>query len=252
MVVQSDVQKPAEVKTVSKFSRVYSPKNPASWMLIKPMSWNASEMVQMTGKITTTMTISSVGEISRSPSSDSCLASVREVTQRCADQGSFTLLEPPALDGLGAGAHRLERLGVVEVGQRRLGVNAGVESFPRGDELLRVVLGALPGGHLALGCDREPVLVSVGHQVLHVLRRRLGGGIRGDDPGDDLAVGGRLVAVRTRHSAHVGSASFRSPAISSRMNDDQTSIAAWPAKYVARVESTSWLPATEKFFARLA
>ena len=40
------------------------------------------------------------------------------------------------------------------------------------------------------------------------------------------------------HSSHVGSASLRSPASSSRMNGDQISIAASPAKYVARVVST--------------
>src|SRR4051794_849789 len=47
------------------------------------------------------------------------------------------------------------------------------------------------------------------------------------------------------HSGHVGRASFRSPAISSRMKLDQISIAPWPAKYAARVVSTSWAPATE-------
>src|SRR5689334_16934953 len=47
------------------------------------------------------------------------------------------------------------------------------------------------------------------------------------------------------HCGQLGLASFRSPAISSRMNDDQTSIAALPAKYVARVESTSCAPCTE-------
>src|SRR5829696_9032481 len=46
------------------------------------------------------------------------------------------------------------------------------------------------------------------------------------------------------HSGHVGSASFRRPAISSRMNVDQMIIAAWPAKYDARVVSTSWAPET--------
>src|SRR3954454_22189016 len=47
------------------------------------------------------------------------------------------------------------------------------------------------------------------------------------------------------HSAQVGRASFRSPAISSRVKLDQISIAAWPAKYDARVVSTSWAPETE-------
>src|SRR4051794_10452156 len=47
------------------------------------------------------------------------------------------------------------------------------------------------------------------------------------------------------HSGQVGRASFRSPAISSRMKLDQISIAPWPAKYAARVVSTSWAPVTE-------
>ena len=47
------------------------------------------------------------------------------------------------------------------------------------------------------------------------------------------------------HSGHVGSASLRSPAISSRMKLDQMIIAAWPAKYDARVVSTSCAPLTE-------
>src|SRR3954451_17955918 len=47
------------------------------------------------------------------------------------------------------------------------------------------------------------------------------------------------------HCGQLGLASFRRPAISSRMNDDHTSIAALPAKYVPRVESTSWAPCTE-------
>src|ERR687890_244843 len=46
------------------------------------------------------------------------------------------------------------------------------------------------------------------------------------------------------HSGQVGSASFRRPAISSRMNVDQMIIAACPAKYDARVVSTSWAPET--------
>src|SRR3954465_5751130 len=47
------------------------------------------------------------------------------------------------------------------------------------------------------------------------------------------------------HSAQVGSASLRRPAISSRTNVDQMNIAALPAKYEARVVSTSWAPGTE-------
>src|SRR4051812_13703467 len=47
------------------------------------------------------------------------------------------------------------------------------------------------------------------------------------------------------HSGHVGRASFRSPAISSRMKLDQMTMAAWPAKYDARVVSTSCAPLTE-------
>src|SRR3954454_23399221 len=47
------------------------------------------------------------------------------------------------------------------------------------------------------------------------------------------------------HSGQVGSAAFRRPAISSRMKLDQISIAAWPAKYDARVVSTSCAPFTE-------
>src|SRR5690606_28905088 len=55
----------------------------------------------------------------------------------------------------------------------------------------------------------------------------------------------------SRHCSQLGSASLRSPASSSRMNDDQMVMAALPEKYVARVESTSWLPLTECFWARL-
>src|SRR4051812_25184041 len=46
------------------------------------------------------------------------------------------------------------------------------------------------------------------------------------------------------HSGQFGRASFRSPAISSRMNVDQMTIAACPAKYDARVVSTSCSPET--------
>src|SRR3954452_21461235 len=47
------------------------------------------------------------------------------------------------------------------------------------------------------------------------------------------------------HSGQFGSASLRSPAISSRTNVDQMNIAALPAKYDARVVSTSCAPGTE-------
>ena len=47
------------------------------------------------------------------------------------------------------------------------------------------------------------------------------------------------------HWGQVGRASFRRPAISSRMKLDQITIAALPAKYAARVVSTSWAPVTE-------
>ena len=47
------------------------------------------------------------------------------------------------------------------------------------------------------------------------------------------------------HSGQLGRASSRRPASSSRMKLDQISIAPWPAKYAARVVSTSWAPATE-------
>ena len=47
------------------------------------------------------------------------------------------------------------------------------------------------------------------------------------------------------HSGQVGRASFRRPAISSRMKLDQMIIAACPAKYDARVVSTSCAPVTE-------
>src|SRR5215204_2741176 len=47
------------------------------------------------------------------------------------------------------------------------------------------------------------------------------------------------------HCAHVGIASLRRPASSSSRNDDQITMAASPAKYVALVVSASWLPATE-------
>src|SRR3954466_8319753 len=47
------------------------------------------------------------------------------------------------------------------------------------------------------------------------------------------------------HWGHVGFASFRRPAISSRMKLDQITIAALPAKYAALVVSTSWAPVTE-------
>src|SRR5688500_7220031 len=47
------------------------------------------------------------------------------------------------------------------------------------------------------------------------------------------------------HSGHAGLVSLRRPAMPSSRNGDQNIIAARPAKYVARVESTSWLPLTE-------
>src|SRR5919107_5150194 len=49
------------------------------------------------------------------------------------------------------------------------------------------------------------------------------------------------------HSGHDGFVSERSPAMPSSRNGDQNIIAARPAKYVPRVESTSWLPLTEYF-----
>src|SRR5829696_589910 len=52
------------------------------------------------------------------------------------------------------------------------------------------------------------------------------------------------------HSGQDGRVSSRSPAMPSSRNGDQNIIAARPAKYVPRVESTSWLPSTEKFLAR--
>src|SRR5215207_449422 len=47
------------------------------------------------------------------------------------------------------------------------------------------------------------------------------------------------------HSGHDGRVSLRSPAIPSSRNGDQNIIAARPAKWVPRVDSTSWLPLTE-------
>src|SRR4051812_9788887 len=47
------------------------------------------------------------------------------------------------------------------------------------------------------------------------------------------------------HCGQLGSASLRRPAISSRTKVDQMNIAALPAKYDARVVSTSWAPGTE-------
>src|SRR5689334_13791829 len=52
------------------------------------------------------------------------------------------------------------------------------------------------------------------------------------------------------HCAQVGSASLRRPAISSSRKEDQTTMAALPEKYVARVVSTSCAPGTEKFRTR--
>src|SRR3954466_9229993 len=49
------------------------------------------------------------------------------------------------------------------------------------------------------------------------------------------------------HSGQVGSASLRRPASSSRMKVDQMTIAALPAKYWARVVSTSCSPSGEYF-----
>src|SRR4051812_42743113 len=47
------------------------------------------------------------------------------------------------------------------------------------------------------------------------------------------------------HCGHDGRVSLRRPAMPSRRNGDHMIIAARPAKYVPRVESTSWLPLTE-------
>ena len=49
-------------------------------------------------------------------------------------------------------------------------------------------------------------------------------------------------AMLSTHSGQAGVAASRNPAISSRMNGDHTIIEACPAKYVARVETTSWAP----------
>ncbi len=51
------------------------------------------------------------------------------------------------------------------------------------------------------------------------------------------------------HCLQVGSASLRRPPISSSRKVDQIVIAACPAKYVARVESTVWVPCGESFWA---
>src|SRR5215208_8041310 len=50
------------------------------------------------------------------------------------------------------------------------------------------------------------------------------------------------------HLSHVGRASLRRPASSSSKKEDQITMAASPAKYVARVVSASWLPDTELSF----
>src|ERR671917_1145946 len=47
------------------------------------------------------------------------------------------------------------------------------------------------------------------------------------------------------HSLHDGFVSLRRPAMPSSRKGDQNIIAARPAKYVPRVESTSWAPSTE-------
>src|SRR5215213_5419975 len=57
-------------------------------------------------------------------------------------------------------------------------------------------------------------------------------------------------ALSDLHCGQVGRASLRRPAISSSRNDDHTTIAALPEKYVARVVSTSCAPGTEKFLTR--
>src|SRR4051794_26523339 len=77
-----------------------------------------------------------------------------------------------------------------------------------------------------------------------------GGRVAGSEPeGPCSEVTTPLFSARNAgsalHSGQVGRASFRSPAISSRMKLDQISIAPWPAKYAARVVSTSWAPVTE-------
>src|SRR5687768_4520516 len=73
--------------------------------------------------------------------------------------------------------------------------------------------------------------------------------VAGSDPeGPWIAVTTPLFLARKPgsflHSGQVGRASLRRPAISSRMNVDQMIIAACPAKYDARVVSTSWAPET--------
>src|SRR4029453_6137649 len=47
------------------------------------------------------------------------------------------------------------------------------------------------------------------------------------------------------HWGRLGAESLRTPAISVRMKLDHISIAPLPAKYAARVVSTSWAPANE-------
>src|SRR5512133_2184493 len=54
------------------------------------------------------------------------------------------------------------------------------------------------------------------------------------------------------HCGQVGSASLRRPASSSSKKEDQITMAAFPAKYVARVVSASWLPLVEVSLLQLA
>src|ERR687893_1297334 len=71
----------------------------------------------------------------------------------------------------------------------------------------------------------------------------------GCPPGPAIAVTMPLFLARNAlsdlHCGQVGAASLRRPAISSSRKDDQTIMAALPAKYVARVVSTSCAPGTE-------
>ena len=67
-----------------------------------------------------------------------------------------------------------EHLVAVDVGERLLGVDAGLAGVPGGQELLRLCGGALADREAALGGHAEPARVAVAEHVLHEVLRRVG------------------------------------------------------------------------------
>ena len=173
----------------------------------------------------------------------------RQLAQRGADQLALALRDAPAAERVRAAAQRVEHLAP---GRRR-----PAASWCRRRPAACARRRRTSSGPACAGADRELALgrrsrSSAGSRRSSCTSTNCVAGSvaasRGDRPRDDLAELARARAVRALHrgddAAVLGqeragrprtagrwaAASFRSPASSSRMNDDQISIAALPAK----------------------